>query len=255
MDETTIRRLNAINQEFYASAADRFEELRRGAWPGWKRFVPYLRSEMSILDVACGNGRFGQFAMKHTGPSLRYYGLDSNARLLEHARASLNGPGIHLEQRDIVEPPLVLAASDGSFDLIVLFGVIHHLPGADRRQALLTMLAHRLAPGGILAFACWRFYEYPRFWDRIIAWPEDYKVETNDFLLDWQRGKHAIRYCHYVDDVEHAQLITATGLTVVDDYRADGESGDANRYTLLRTKAGSRRKVETDRGGQKQLAT
>src|SRR6266852_6428720 len=112
MDDTTIRRLNAINREFYEGAADRFEELRRGAWPGWKALIPYLRPGMTILDVGCGNGRFGQFAIRHTGPSLRYYGLDANARLLEHARAALHGPGVRLEQRDIIDPPLELALDD-----------------------------------------------------------------------------------------------------------------------------------------------
>jgi SAM-dependent methyltransferase len=191
---------------------------------------------MSILDVGCGNGRFGQFAIRQAGPSVDYFGIDSNARLLEHARAALTGSNIHLEQRDIIDPPLTLTPDAGPFDLIVLFGVIHHVPGFSQRQDFLHSLATLLAPSGLLAFAAWRFYEYPRFRDRLIPWPEDYEVEKNDYLLDWQRGARAIRYCHYVDDAEHEQLITATGLTVVEDYRADGESGDANRHTILQWK-------------------
>ena len=52
-------------------------------------------------------------------------------------------------------------------------------------------------------------------------------------LLDWRRGDPALRYCHYVDDTEHADLVAATGLRELESYRADGDSGDVNRYSIL----------------------
>jgi hypothetical protein len=95
------------------------------------------------------------------------------------------------------------------------------------------LLSERVAPRGILAFACWRFYEYPRFRERIIPWPADIQVENHDYLLDWRQGETALRYCHYVDDEEQAALVSATGLAEVASYRADGQTGDANRYSIL----------------------
>jgi hypothetical protein len=95
-------------------------------------------------------------------------------------------------------------------------------------------LAERVAPGGLFAFAAWRFYEFSRFKDRIVPWPDNYQVESHDYLLDWRRDVQAIRYCHYVDDTEHAALIAATGLTEITSYRADGRSGNINRYSILR---------------------
>ena len=91
----------------------------------------------------------------------------------------------------------------------------------------------------MLAFACWRFYEYARFQERIPPWPDDLakQVETGDHLLDWRQGERALRYCHYVDDAEHAALVDATGLVEIETYRADGRPGDANRYSLLRRPA------------------
>ena len=61
----------------------------------------------------------------------------------------------------------------------------------------------------------------------------DLQVEPHDYLLDWRRGEHALRYCHYVDDAEHAALIAATGLTEITTYRADGRTNDMNRYSAL----------------------
>jgi SAM-dependent methyltransferase len=148
--------------------------------------------------------------------------------LLERARNAL--PGATFEQRDIVEDPPMT----GAYDLVALFGVMHHIPGAHQRQTFIQQLAERVKPGGLLAFACWRFYEFERFRQRIIPWPEDYVVEAHDYLLDWRRGETALRYCHYVDDAEHAALIHASGLREVVTYRADGSGETMNQYSILK---------------------
>lgn len=232
MDNATIHRLNAINREFYRVTADEFDQTRGQAWLGWDPLLPHLKTPLSVLDVGCGNGRFGLFLIEHFAPKdLYYHGIDNNLALLEHARAALKGlPNVNLEERDIIENP----PDSGFYDLVVLFGVIHHIPGAAQRQTFMRSLAQHVKPSGIFAFACWRFYEYERFRQRIVPWPADIQVEANDFLLDWRRGEVALRYCHYVDDTEHAALIAATGITEIQSYRADGSDGAANRYSLLR---------------------
>jgi SAM-dependent methyltransferase len=230
MDTDTIRRLNAINREFYRITADEFDQTRGAAWPGWARLLPYLKLPLSVLDVGCGNGRFGVFLREHLGGEqpLRYHGLDNNLALLERARAAL--PEATFEQRDVVENP----PESGQYDLVALLGVLHHVPGYAAREVFLRRLAERVAPGGLLVFTAWRFYEYPRFRERIVPWPPDMPVEPGDYLLDWRRGKRALRYCHYVDDAEHAALVAATSLGEIATYRADGQTGDANHYSLLR---------------------
>ncbi|MCY3977365.1 MAG: hypothetical protein OXG23_04635, partial [Chloroflexi bacterium] len=117
---------------------------------------------------------------------------------------------------------------------VTLFGLIHHVPGFARRRELIASAADCVAPGGYLALAAWRFYEQDRFRRRIVPWGGDIAVEKHDYLLDWRRGQRALRYCHYVDDDEHAELIAASGLSVIADFRADGAEGDLNRYTVLR---------------------
>jgi 2-polyprenyl-3-methyl-5-hydroxy-6-metoxy-1,4-benzoquinol methylase len=234
MDKATLQRLNAINRDFYQRIADEFDQTRRESWSGWERLLPYLSGVTSVLDVGCGNGRFGLFLREHLalpeGQSLRYHGLDSNPTLLDYARQSLRGLDVHLEERDIIEAP----PDSGQYDLVVLFGVMHHVPGADQRKALVRALAERVVPGGLLAFACWRFYQVERLRARVIPWPDDINIEPGDYLLDWRRGQHALRYCHYVDDTEHRALIQSTGLAELITYRADGDDNCANQYSLLR---------------------
>jgi tRNA (uracil-5-)-methyltransferase TRM9 len=229
MDESTIQHLNAINREFYRVTAEEFDRTRGQPWPGWERLRPYLAAPLRVLDLGCGNGRLGLFLRDHLD-TVDYHGIDSSPALLDHAREAL--PEATFELRDIVENP----PDSGDYDLVALFGVMHHIPGEAQRRDLLRGLAERVRPGGMLAFACWRFYEFERFRQRIVPWPEDLEsqVEVGDYLLDWRRGPVALRYCHYVDDAEHTALVRATGLEAVADYRADGFSGTVNRYTLLR---------------------
>lgn len=232
MNEATIKRLNQINQEFYQITAQSFDQTRQQAWPGWERLLPYLAAPLAVLDVGCGNGRFGVFLAGQLGAEVTYTGIDNNQVLLARAQTALAGTALSytLTQRDIVKAP----PDQGEYDLVVLFGVLHHLPGYQRRRMVMRQLAERVAPGGYLAFAAWRFYDFERFRQRVIPWPDDLEVEENDYLLDWQRDVNAVRYCHFVDDAEHEQLIAASGLQAVTTYRADGRTGDINRYSLLK---------------------
>ncbi|MBI1259138.1 MAG: methyltransferase domain-containing protein [Chloroflexi bacterium] len=233
MDEAVIRTLNDINRRFYAAVAGEFDASRQQPWEGWKRVINAFENgknhSVMVLDVGCGNGRFGRFLAEQLGKDrLRYVGIDSSPALLERAKIALDGLESHLEQRDIVEHPPDAAL--GTFDLVVLFGVLHHIPGADRRLSLLRALGERVAPGGLLVFTEWRFLEVASLRERIVPWEVNLAVEAGDYLLDWRRGERALRYCHAVDDAEHARLVRAAGLRLVEEFRADA----ANRYTVLK---------------------
>jgi SAM-dependent methyltransferase len=234
VDNDTIQRLNALNQDFYRITAENFSQTRNHPWPGWQKLLPYLDLQpvLSVLDVGCGNGRFAQFLTENLNTELNYTGLDANPLLLVHARQLLStvDGSISLIQQDIIQHP----PDSGQYDLVVLFGVIHHIPGHQNRQEFMHQLGKRVAPDGLLVFASWRFYDDPRFRERIVPWPDDFRVEDHDYLLDWRSGEHALRYCHFVDDTEHTDLIAATGLTELATYRADGKSGDLNQYSILR---------------------
>jgi tRNA (uracil-5-)-methyltransferase TRM9 len=233
MKQSTIDELNAINRRFYETTAVDFDQTRGKAWLGWAKLAEYLKAPLSVLDVGCGNGRFGLFLAEQLKGEISYHGIDNNAQLLAYAQtafASVDNLKAKLEEADIVNEPLPAA----DYDLVVLFGVIHHVPSAEKRKSFMVDLAKRVKTGGLLCFAAWRFYEYERFRERLVAWPEHLEVEQHDYLLDWRRGENALRYCHYVDDAEEQALIAATGLQVVTQYRADGENNRMNSYTLLR---------------------
>lgn len=236
-----ITRLNAINREFYRVTATEFDQTRLVAWAGWEALLPYLRvlpQPVRVLDVGCGNGRFGVFLGEQNVPCI-YHGTDNNPALLALAHTALQAyPHITatLTERDSILQPLTdVQDNHERYDFVGVFGVLHHVPGVVHRLDFVRALAGRVAEGGTLALAMWRFYEFARFQERIVAWDDDLAplVEKNDFLLDWRRGERALRYCHYIDDAEQNTLIHATGLNLLKSYRADGYNNAVNSYVVL----------------------
>ena len=232
MNKATIEELNAINQRFYETTASEFDQTRGRAWPGWLNLIGHIHAPLSVLDVGCGNARFALFLAEKLEGQIDYHGIDNNAQLLQYARTSLEAvPNLKatLSHQDVISGSI----KNEQYDLVVLFGVIHHVPGVENRKTFMQNLAAKVKFGGILAFAAWRFYEYERFRERLVDWDENISVEEHDYLLDWRRGEHALRYCHYVDDAEHQSLIAATGLKELTSYRADGANNMMNNYSLL----------------------
>ena len=228
MDDDTARRLNAINRDFYAKTARDFDATRQRPWSGWTRLLHGLDLPLdSLLDIGCGNGRFARFLARRQRQPFAYCGVDSSADLLALARGQLSAQAdCELLERDIVMGALPQRPAQ----LVVLFGLLHHMPGRERRRELVKAAADCVLPGGWLAFTAWRFIESQRLRARIQPWSSDIKVETGDYLLDWRRGQRALRYCHHIDDQEHAELIAASGMRVLADFREDG---GLNRYTVL----------------------
>jgi len=250
MDEQTVRSLNAINRTFYSTNAAEFDQARSAPWPGWSRLLPHIErlraaaSALRVLDVGCGNGRFGAFLAEHlpTG-EIDYCGIDSSAALIARARErALPFAGVAFRETDFVESGSELP--DGPFSLIGLFGILHHVPGHAQRRNLLHRLAERLAPTGVLALTTWQFEAFARFQNRLVPW-SDYnrtaadpidlaQLEPGDHLLPWGDEGIAHRYCHFTGEDATRELLEALGFEIADSFAADGREGNLNRYFICR---------------------
>lgn len=242
----TAQRLLAINRAFYRHHAADFTRTRGRAWPGWERLLPQLRGRERLLDVGCGNGRFGRFwARANPDARLFYHAIDASLPLLRETAQTMGAfPHVktRLEWRDIVADP----PRHGCYPLIVLLGVLHHIPGRAQRATLLRVLGERLSVGGILIITFWRFAADPRLRGRTRPWPPDLagQVEANDFLLPWGEGQKGagrssaarsspVRYCHHFDESEERELVAKSGLRLTQSFAADGASGALNAYRIL----------------------
>ena len=258
MTSQTITLLNRINAHFYDLAHQEFSASRNAAWEGWRRLLDELLSlhmavpePFRVLDAGCGNARFARFLDSQAGFPVAYTGVDASRPLLA-AAASMNPPRTARGTRrfipwDMVAEPMPLVLRHSSFDLVVLFGVMHHIPSKANRVRLLTELASTLIPErGLLAVTFWRFAGNPRFQRRMAAWDEiDFlpapidpaDLEPDDYLLRWGAAEEKrFRYCHHVGPIEAAELLQRADLVPLCEFQADGKDGRSNHYVVARVR-------------------
>lgn len=304
MDDALARQLAALTNRFYEKAARSFSATRQQPWQGWELLwheaAPLLgaaRSEhpLRVLDVGCGNLRFVRFLASKAPSGIEAWGVDSCPALMAEGAVALDAdadadaaqdaegipapaPHAHLRQMDVAAALLDGAAPDAlargfdapPADLVVAFGLLHHMPTADARGRLMRALVQAVRPGGLVAVTLWQFAADPRLRAKAeqatargcaqLGLPP---LPAGDYLMGWQDDENAFRYCHsFAEEEVDALAATASipgaaasvhGAAEPDSassmaprlgvgplaarevarFSADGKSGDLNRYLLL----------------------
>jgi len=242
MDEQTINKLNHLNRDFYLKVGEDFSKTRQHPWKGWHQLIPIINGQflgqfnLKVLDVGCGNGRFGSFLATQLNNTIEYVGWDNNQLLLEEAEEILaENNKIHSLQ--LIKVDLLESLPEARVDIVCLFGVLHHIPSFQARAVLLNQLADRLNPAGLLIFTAWQFDQLQNIYQRRVDPSKvgllEGDLEPNDFFLNWEKGTQAIRYCHLILDSEINDLVLGTELHLIDDFAADGPNETANTYIVL----------------------
>ena len=137
-------------QDYYAETAPVYESMH--VQPGDAHFVALeyvtvllgvVRAQ-SVLDVGSGTGHAVRF-LERRCPELRVQGAEPVGELRKHARAL--GTVLHDASGDH------LPFDDGSFDIVMSFGVLHHVPD----PALIVAEMMRVARFGIMISDANRF--------------------------------------------------------------------------------------------------
>jgi ubiquinone/menaquinone biosynthesis C-methylase UbiE len=148
--------------------------------------------QATLLDVACGTGRFLR-QVRLTYPAMQLKGLDLSRPYLDQARRQLDGlRGAELIEASAERMPLASA----SVDIVTSIFLFHELP-PEVRRAVTAEMARVLKPGGICTFLdSLQMGDRPG-WDGLIeAFPERF---------------HEPYYRHYaIDDLE--AMFSAAGL-------------------------------------------
>jgi tRNA (uracil-5-)-methyltransferase TRM9 len=232
MTPEVAQKLLALNREFYAALAQPFAETRETPQPGFDRLRTALPGvPCDVLDVGCGNGRFGHYLQQHNALG-HYVGVDFSSELLAHA--ALRVPGDYF-QRDLSQSGCL----DGliQYDVVACLAVLQHIPSYENRLRLLREMKERVGGNGRIFISTWQFMDSERQRRKLRDWAEiglnPGEVEPNDYLLTWQRDGFGLRYVCFVDEIEIAKLAKAAGLRILDQFRSDGKEGDLNLYTVL----------------------
>jgi SAM-dependent methyltransferase len=259
MQPQTAGRLLDLNRQFYQTFGGEFASTRQRLQPGVKRILERLHGDEVLLDLGCGNGEVAR-QLARDGHRGAYTGLDLSLPLLEAAGRQPEGFPARFLQADLSAPDWehvlasrgslaarppppgeVFTAPRGSprndtFDMIFAFAVLHHLPGAGLRLGILRKAHTRLRPDGLFVHSEWQFLDSPRLRRRLQPWEaaglSAADVEAGDYLLDWRRGGHGLRYVHYFDEAELAALAAGSGFEVLETFRLDGEGGKLGLYQI-----------------------
>ncbi len=232
MKADTVDKILLLNKQFYSRFASPFADSRSNPQPGFDLLSSYVPAELAnVLDVGCGNGRFGVFLQKICSP-FHYTGIDFSAEMLLIARQGLKGDFFI---RDISQPGYLRGL--GRFDLIVCLAVMQHVPGQTNRVNMLREMRTHLADHGRIFLANWQFLSSPRQRRKIRNWEEvgisKHEVEPGDYIMSWQRSGTGVRYVCAINAAEVAEMARSTNLMVVTQFRSDGREENLNLYTVL----------------------
>lgn len=231
MDDRVVRVLVQLNRDFYHQFGVSFAESRITPPPGYLKILSGLSPENThnVLDIGCGDGRFSRFMFDH-GLSAPYTGVDFSDSLLSLSTSQAG----RFICRDLSEPDCL--AGLGSFDLIVCFSTLQHIPGHRNRLRLLQEMRDHLDPAGRLILANWQFLDSDRQKRKVRDWAEiglsSTDVEPTDFLLSWQRGGFGYRYVAYLPEGYTLNLAESAHLKIIDQFLSDGREGNLNLYTV-----------------------
>ena len=234
MQPETISQLLKLNHQFYQTFAEHFSATRQQLQPGVVKVSETLPHKARLLDIGCGNGLLAAHLYRngHTGP---YTGIDTSSNLVEIAR-SLEIPIAQFHTADLADPGWAADLPDGGFDYIFCFAVMHHLPGEKLRLDLLEQVNRLLSPDGRFILSNWQFLNSDRLRERIEPWEtlglSSSQVDHHDYLIDWRRGGHGLRYVHFFTNPELHNLADKAGLAVSGIFTSDGENGKLGLYHI-----------------------
>ena len=247
MKESTAKRLAEINDTFYRTFGREFAETRRRIQPGVGRVLDEVVRDGDWLDLGCGSGTLGCVWIEKRINGL-YEGLDLSPVLIAEAEkvttAAAQRPGLCLVygQADLSQPSWSRVCSQTTYDGVLMFAAMHHIPAHERRLALLKEIAGLLKPGGRLIHSEWQFQRSPKLMTHVVPWEQAgidaAELEAGDTLLDWRHtsperpGETGLRYVHLFSSAELGELAAESGFSIVSEFDSDGASSNLSLYQV-----------------------
>lgn len=242
-----IKHLLDINYQFYQTFGEAFAATRRRVQTGIQQVLERVPADGFWLDLGCGSGALAQLWLKQ-GRKGAYHGVDFSAVLLQEARDLLSGEeipsglDIRFVEADLLAKNWPDILPRKSYDGILCFAALHHIPGYETRLNLVRQVRQLLPAGGLFIHSNWQFQNSPRLMARVQDWSqiglkaED--LEAGDTLLDWrytlpgQKEQVGYRYVHQFSEDEFERLASAGEFEIKEIFESDGEGGRLGLYQV-----------------------
>ncbi len=247
MDPAVIAQLLEINTRFYHDFGEAFAATRRRIQPGVRSVLATIPEHGSWLDLGCGSGALGR-EWAASGRTGSYLGLDFSEPLLREARKVTAGAsGSRLSVRyafaDLMDPAWGDAFPAQSYDGVMAFASLHHIPGRENQRRFFSAVYRLLRPGGKLILSVWQFQNSAKLMERVLPWEtvglQETDVEPGDTLLDWryalsgQQSRTGIRYVHLFSAESLQHLASAAGFSLTAQFYSDGAEGNLALYQIF----------------------
>ena len=140
-------------QKSYDIIASHFSETRKYPWPEMKAAATFLKEEMNVLDIGCGNGRFLEAVPKDL--DIDYTGTDLSEQMIKCAKDRY--PNHNFKQENLLDLDEI-----NKYDLIVSFAMFHHLPNEVDRLNALEKISKALKKNGQFICTVWNLWSLKR---------------------------------------------------------------------------------------------
>jgi ubiquinone/menaquinone biosynthesis C-methylase UbiE len=206
-----------IEQQIFKKSIELYEEIAEhySETPGRNKPRVNIINELTavngrVLDVGCGNG----ITSLEVPELAEYTGVDVSNKFIEIAKQKFP------EKNFIHYEGITLPFNDNTFDWVLSFAALHHIPGSMRAEVVKEM-KRVLKPGGKIVVSVWNLWDIhfmkyflSNFWKTATR---KNKMDWNDLEYPWKSPDGEVvgyRYFHMFRMHELKKIFKKEGLKV-----------------------------------------
>jgi len=210
MDNRKASRIIRETRDIYNSIAKEWDISRERPSGVKMKALKFVKPGDRVLDLGCGNGFMTPFILERGGI---YEGTDISKNLIMIARKKYRQEIKNKLVNFKVGEATKLPYADKSFDMVISFAVLHHIPSPNLRQKFFKEAARVLKPGGRGVVIVWNLLND---WTnkRFKIQEQLAKQDCGDVQVPWKatEGKVFSRYLYQFKKSEIILLAKNAGL-------------------------------------------
>ncbi|MBI2645386.1 class I SAM-dependent methyltransferase [Candidatus Uhrbacteria bacterium] len=235
MNRETAEKICALNARTYDRIARAFSDTRARPWDECAPLSGYVKNEMNVLDVGCGNGRL--LISFPQDLQIQYTGIDTSIELIQRAQELYANDPRQPEffTRDVLSLQTIPEIQSRQYDVVSAIAVLHHIPSREFQTQVLFLMREFLKPGGMLFLTNWNLLQidarksvWRHAWERWRMsdgeWQKKYgfsrkELGFRDGMTTWKSGSLSEPLYYYSFTLgELARLCQSAGFCVREVY-------------------------------------